>query len=700
MEERKKEANASHVHIPKSYEKTPNAFHQLIKDFFFDCVILLGNIVIYIFFREVSVRGSFNIPKSGPTIVVVAPHANQFVDGAIIMTQLRTLVNRNSPPIIAESSYKGGFIGALAKLAGAIPVPRAQDNLKFVDGEIYLKEGSDVRIYGKGTKFTTFTPKGLLGLPEFAGNAEILEIVSDTELILKKQFKHNKKSTSFLKNGTKFKYTPKISTDVTFQHVFSSLHNGGIITIFPEGGSHDRPELLPIKAGFAIMALGAVAGDSSQPVNIVPTGLNYFHRNKFRSRAVVEFGTPIKVTAEDGELYKKNPREAVSKLLSEVTTALNSVTLTAPDYETLMVIQAARRLYTKKVPLSLVVDINRNLLAGYTHYKDNPRIIELKKNVIDYNIKLKNLGLKDHQVELTNRSSIESFGILIVRTLKLLFLLMLSLPGTVLFAPIFIVTDKISQKKQKKALAGSAVKIKGVDVVATWKILVALFFAPSLYITYSLMIAYLTKKYNLLEFGYLNYIPLFIIVYLILVLTTWSAFRIGEAGVDIFKSLPPLFHSVFGSGKELAELKKTKENLQLELTDVVNDLGPKLFPKFDKFNKVKARLEDEDGDDDDDDDDDYDYRGRSKVKINNEQHSRSVSTSSNASSIGLSKFDSDGYLSDVPILGDGDQYNHYDSIDDIYSKVKSTGTDNDTSVKLRKALRERIQATNDDSDEE
>jgi len=40
-----------------------------------------------------------------------------------------------------------------------------------------------------------------------------------------------------------------------YEAVFNHLALGRVVGIFPEGGSHDRPDLLPIKAGISIMAL-------------------------------------------------------------------------------------------------------------------------------------------------------------------------------------------------------------------------------------------------------------------------------------------------------------------------------------------------------------------------------------------------------------------------------------------------------------
>lgn len=67
--------------------------------------------------------------------------------------------------------------------------------------------------------------------------------------------------------------------------------------IFPEGGSHDRTDLLPLKAGVAAIALG-VMDQYNISVPIVPVGLNYFRGHRFRGRVVVEFGEPINISKE------------------------------------------------------------------------------------------------------------------------------------------------------------------------------------------------------------------------------------------------------------------------------------------------------------------------------------------------------------------------------------------------------------------
>ena len=82
---------------------------------------------------------------------------------------------------------------------------------------------------------------------------------------------------------------------------------------------------------------------------------------------------------------------------------LKSVTVRAPDYETLMVIQASRRLYKppgQQLNLSQVVELNKRFIMGYNAYRDEPRVQALYKEVQQYNTNLRRLGLKDHQASL------------------------------------------------------------------------------------------------------------------------------------------------------------------------------------------------------------------------------------------------------------------------------------------------------------
>ncbi|KAK9469907.1 hypothetical protein V1512DRAFT_219605 [Lipomyces arxii] len=551
----------------------------------YDMVIWSLSVVFDLFFREIRPRGAYRIPRHGPLIFVAAPHCNQFVDPIMLQRQVRNEAGRRMSFLAAAASMKRAFVGTVARCVSSIPVARAQDNAKPGTGMLYMdSKESPMVLKGRGTKFTQeCAPGTLIMLPKSMGSAEVEKVISDEELILKKDFKDN--AADFLINApSNFKQAAKIDQSEMYHHVFQRLNEGGCIGIFPEGGSHDRPSLLPLKAGVAIMALGALEQNPSLDVKIVPCGMNYFHPNKFRSRAVIEFGSPLSVPPELVELYTSgDKRGAVAQLLNIIRDALLSVTVTSPDYDTLMVIQAARRLYKpahRKIPLSLVVEMNRRLVVGYSKYKDDPRIIHLREAVANYNKQLMHLGIVDHQVEYATLSTPEVLCKLVYRSLKLVFLAFGALPGAILFAPIFIATKKISKKKAAEALKASTVKIAAKDVIASWKIMVALGLAPALYWFYALLATWAAWKYDLVP----ELRPVWLITLvsmIVLPMISYAALRIGEVGMDIFKSLKPLTTCLDrDNSTSLSKLRVTRKELSREVTDVINSLGPEVFPEF------------------------------------------------------------------------------------------------------------------------
>jgi glycerol-3-phosphate O-acyltransferase/dihydroxyacetone phosphate acyltransferase len=95
-------------------------------------------------------------------------------------------------------------------------------------------------------------------------------------------------------------------------------------------------------AGISIMALGAMAQGTN--VSIVPVGMNYFHAHKFRSRAVIEFGDPVHIPPGLVDSFKDGKRrESIGSLLGGITQSLAAVTMSAPDFDTLMVISQSPR---------------------------------------------------------------------------------------------------------------------------------------------------------------------------------------------------------------------------------------------------------------------------------------------------------------------------------------------------------------------
>jgi len=250
-------------------------------------------------------------------------------------------------------------------------------------------------------------------------------------------------------------------------------------------------------------------------------------------------------------------------------------------------VHAARRLYSSRkhrLPLSTTIEINRRLVKGYTQYKGDARIEKVSQEIKDYNKQLQLLGLRDHQVEYARFSIVRVLSTLLYRVGKLSILAIGTLPGLLLFSPVFIAARYYSHKKTKEALAGSSVKIQGNDVMATWKILVAGGLAPLLYTYYAVILAFWTH-YNHIN-GYVpNSVRIWSIIlaaYVVFPMLTYAALRLGEVGMDIFKSLRPLLLclSPFSAGT-LIKLREQRAELSRQVTEIVNTLGPDLFPDCD-----------------------------------------------------------------------------------------------------------------------
>jgi glycerol-3-phosphate O-acyltransferase/dihydroxyacetone phosphate acyltransferase len=180
--------------------------------------------------------------------------------------------------LIAEKSMKRRFVGTMAGLTGAVSVGRAMDLTRPATGKIYLPDpiNDPCLVRGVGTNFEEqpFQVGGTLYLPkvnEASASSEIQEIMGPEELRLKRPFKggvamqqltgrndmtpdgvfvqgaeaKNRPAPDF--DGINFLVAPKLNQKEVYDKVHAVLHGGGTIGIFPEGGSHDRTDLLPLK---------------------------------------------------------------------------------------------------------------------------------------------------------------------------------------------------------------------------------------------------------------------------------------------------------------------------------------------------------------------------------------------------------------------------------------------------------------------
>lgn len=539
----------------------------------------LFRLILSIFFSDIDVFGLDNVPDD-MGVILAGNHANQFIDGLVMLTSSP----RDVRFLVAKKSMDRPAVGFFAKQLKSIAVLRPQDIAKFGPGKVAVTAGED-KLVGVGTKFTEQQP-GIPVIVTGGGTVKVKEVVSDTEIILAAPAEKTVADAPY-------KFLPKVDQGDLFVDVWTALAEGSTIGIFPEGGSHDRTELLPLKAGIAMFALGAVA-KHGKPVAIVPTGLNYFRRERFRSRVIVEFGPAIVIQPDDPlvKLYGEKKRDATAQLLDTVTAGLNRVVHTAPSFEQLSLIYLARNLYAmqtnkkKKLSREQRHNLQRRFIDAYSQFSDEPQVQELGKELAEYHETLRSYGISPRKLRFVDLGFFRALFYLFYRPLESFVLAILALPGLILNLPIRYACTTLSKKEQKKALAASTVKVEARDVVASYKLLVASAVIPALYLFYVLAA---------LGVGiYLGSMWIWILpvgTFVAYPLISYATAIVTERGMRLFSTLPALLFRVFFCCGRMKELRSWTEELQQKVVDVVEALGPEMGESVwgNRIVKPKAR---------------------------------------------------------------------------------------------------------------
>src|SRR2546426_11718567 len=124
----------------------------------------------------------------------------------------------------------------------------------------------------------------------------------------------------------------------TFARCTDELDRGGAVALFPEGISHDRPALQPLRTGAARIALGA--DRAAAPIEIVPIGLTFEDKRLFRSRLLLCAGELIAV-----EPASADDAEAVRALTEAIDAGLRAVTLNTDSWRTAKLVERAAEIY-------------------------------------------------------------------------------------------------------------------------------------------------------------------------------------------------------------------------------------------------------------------------------------------------------------------------------------------------------------------
>src|SRR5437667_1462593 len=141
----------------------------------------------------------------------------------------------------------------------------------------------------------------------------------------------------------------------TFEACFKILERRGAVGIFPEGITYDDSQLKTVKSGAARMALELEHRHRGRlGLKIVPVGLTYSAKERYRSAVLVHFGEPILVAefVADHDIHRK---ESIARLSAEIERRLQSLIVHLPKLEQARVVEAVKRLYLERLKLGNLV---------------------------------------------------------------------------------------------------------------------------------------------------------------------------------------------------------------------------------------------------------------------------------------------------------------------------------------------------------
>jgi glycerol-3-phosphate O-acyltransferase/dihydroxyacetone phosphate acyltransferase len=261
----------------------------------------------------------------------------------------------------------------------------------------------------------------------------------------------------------------------TFVAARKLLARGGTIGICPEGVSHDEPGLRPIKTGAARIAIAAVSTGEVTELKIVPAGLYYTSKTKFRSAVLLYFGKPIDVTPVEMESDGHPPRGAVRELSNRIECALREVILDAEHEEALHTIARAERIFSSEPDddgdesLAEELQLQQRFIKAYTVLVERApeRLRKLEARMSRFEEELIQAGVDPEDLSPPS-STLEVFGHLVSRVLLFIGLIVPATAGFLVHYPAYRLGGYLATRFSRDE----------DDVVSTVKIISAMLLFP------------------------------------------------------------------------------------------------------------------------------------------------------------------------------------------------------------------------------
>lgn len=253
------------------------------------------------------------------------------------------------------------------------------------------------------------------------------------------------------------------------------LARGGTIGICPEGVSHNEPRLRPIKTGAARIAVAAVSTGEVRDLKIVPAGLYYTSKTKFRSAVLLYFGKPLDVSPVELDPDGNPPRSAVRELSNRIECALREVMLDAEHEEALQTITRAERIFSSETneeandSLAEELQLQQRFVKAYRVLRDRApeRLRRLEVRMRRFEEELSQAGVDPNDLSPPT-STLDVFSHLITRVGLFLVLIAPATLGALVHYPAYRLGGYLATRFSKD----------DDDVISTVKIMSAMLLFP------------------------------------------------------------------------------------------------------------------------------------------------------------------------------------------------------------------------------
>ncbi len=199
----------------------------------------------------------------------------------------------------------------------------------------------------------------------------------------------------------------------SFEACYQALEEGQTIGIFPEGTSDMLRQVKKVKTGAARIILETESrNDYRLGIKVIPIGLHFFSRSRFRSRVLVNIGKPIDLAPHTAQ-NRVNPTEAVQGLTKEIQTRLEQITVNLMHLELDDLVRDVELIYreeltgdTSLIPPHLSNNAEEFILTqriaecvDYYYAREPKRVQDMQDRITAYKRKLQRLNLRDAMLQ-------------------------------------------------------------------------------------------------------------------------------------------------------------------------------------------------------------------------------------------------------------------------------------------------------------